>query len=130
MSIHELGYVRVSTSQQSLDQQLDALHALGVEKVFQDKMSGARDDRPGLLALMEYARPGDRVTVVALDRLGRSLSGIIRTIDEMGEAGVTLRSLREGCGLLDLDRSHARRHLRQPRRVRARPDRRAGRRCP
>ncbi len=92
----DIGYVRVSTHQQSLDQQLDALHAIGVEKVFEDKMSGAREDRPGLLSLMEYARPGDRVTVVALDRLGRSLSGIIRTIDEMERAGVTLRSLREG----------------------------------
>jgi DNA invertase Pin-like site-specific DNA recombinase len=92
----ELGYARVSTSQQTLDQQLDALHGVGVEKVFEDKMSGARDDRPGLLALMEYARPGDRVTVVALDRLGRSIPGVFRTIDELQERGIVLRSLREG----------------------------------
>lgn len=59
-------------------------------------MSGARDDRPGLRDLMEYARAGDTVTVVALDRLGRSLPGIIRTIEELQSAGVIIRSLREG----------------------------------
>jgi len=95
MSQH-LGYARVSTNQQSLDQQHDALAAAGVERVFEDKMSGARDDRPGLRDLIEYARAGDTVTVVALDRLGRSLPGIIRTIEELQKAGVILRSLREG----------------------------------
>lgn len=92
----QLGYARVSTTQQTLDQQLDALAAAGVDKVFEDKLSGVRDDRPGLRALIEYARPGDTVTVVALDRLGRSLTGIFRTIDELQSAGVLLRSLREG----------------------------------
>lgn len=92
----QLGYARVSTSQQTLDQQLDALERAGVQRTFHDVMSGAREDRPGLLALMDYARPGDSVTVVALDRLGRSLSGVIRTIDELQEREITLRSLREG----------------------------------
>ncbi len=96
MSGQQLGYARVSTTQQTLDHQLDALKAAGVERVFQDKMSGTRDDRPGLKALMEYAREGDAVTVVALDRLGRSLPGIIRTIDELQQAGIVIRSLREG----------------------------------
>lgn len=59
-------------------------------------MSGARPDRPGLNALLEYARSGDEVTVVALDRLGRSLSGVIRTIEELQSRGIALRSLREG----------------------------------
>jgi DNA invertase Pin-like site-specific DNA recombinase len=91
-----LGYARVSTSQQTLDQQRDALEAAGVERIFDDKMSGSRDDRPGLAALLDYARPGDTVTVVALDRLGRSLSGIIKTIEQLRERDIELRSLREG----------------------------------
>jgi len=94
-----LGYARVSTSDQTVDQQTDALTAAGVERVFTDKMSGARDDRPGLAALLDYARPGDVVVVVALDRLGRSLSGIIRTVETLTERGVGLRSLREGIDL-------------------------------
>jgi DNA invertase Pin-like site-specific DNA recombinase len=91
-----LGYARVSTAHQTLDQQHDALRAAGVERIFDDKMSGSRNDRPGLAALLDYAREGDTVTVVALDRLGRSLSGIIRTIEELQARGIVLRSLREG----------------------------------
>ncbi len=92
-----LGYARVSTGHQVLDQQLDALSAAGVNgRVFTDTMSGTRDDRPGLAELMAYARTGDTVTVVALDRLGRSLSGIVQTVKKLGERGIVLRSLREG----------------------------------
>lgn len=90
-----MGYARASTEKQSLEHQLDALQAAGATKFFTDKMSGTRDDRPGLRDMLEHARPGDVVTVVALDRLGRSLSGIIRTIDELQQSGVTVRSLRE-----------------------------------
>ena len=92
----QLGYARISTSQQTLDQQLDALAEAGVTRIFHDVMSGTRSDRPGLLALLEYARSGDQVTVVALDRLGRSLSGVIRTIDQLQSRDIALRSLREG----------------------------------
>jgi DNA invertase Pin-like site-specific DNA recombinase len=91
-----LGYARVSTGHQSLDQQHDALRAAGVERIFDDKASGARDDRPGLAALLGYARDGDTITVVALDRLGRSLTGIINTIERLENRGILLRSLREG----------------------------------
>lgn len=91
-----LGYARVSTAHQSLDQQHDALRAAGVDRIFDDVMSGVRDDRPGLTALLDYAREGDTVTVVALDRLGRSLSGIVRTVDDLTRRGIVLRSLREG----------------------------------
>lgn len=91
-----LGYARVSTERQSLDQQHDALNAAGAERIFTDKRSGARDDRKGLEALLDYARAGDVVVVVALDRLGRSLGGIVRTVETMTKAGVQLRSLREG----------------------------------
>lgn len=91
-----VGYARVSTDHQLLDQQRDALAAAGCERVFIDQMSGVREDRPGLAALLDYVRAGDVVVVVALDRLGRSLSGVIRTIETLTEAGVMLRSLREG----------------------------------
>lgn len=91
-----VGYARVSTSGQTLDQQHDALNAAGVDRIFDDVMSGARNDRPGLGAMLDYVREGDTVTVVALDRLGRSLSGIIATIDTLQSRGVLLRSLREG----------------------------------
>ena len=63
------GYTRVSTVSQTLDQQNAALEAAGVTKTFSDTMSGARDDRPGLAALMEYVREGDTVVVWKLDRL-------------------------------------------------------------
>jgi len=91
-----IGYARVSTDHQSLEAQQDALTAVGCEKLFSDQLSGVRDDRPGLAALLDYVRTGDTVAVVALDRLGRSLSGIIRTVETLTEAGVLLRSLREG----------------------------------
>jgi DNA invertase Pin-like site-specific DNA recombinase len=91
-----LGYARVSTSHQTLDQQHDALRAEGIERIFDDVMSGTRDDRPGLAALLSYAREGDTVTVVALDRLGRSLSGIVKTVEDLHKRGILLRSLREG----------------------------------
>jgi DNA invertase Pin-like site-specific DNA recombinase len=94
--VASLGYARVSTSHQTLDQQHDALKAAGVERIFDDVMSGTRDDRPGLAALLDYAREGDSVTVVALDRLGRSLSGIVRTVEDLSSRGIVLRSLREG----------------------------------
>jgi DNA invertase Pin-like site-specific DNA recombinase len=91
-----LGYARVSTIGQSLDQQHDALTGAGVERIFDDKMSGARDDRPGLAALLDYAREGDTVTVIALDRLGRSVMHVLRTMEDLRERGIALKSLREG----------------------------------
>ena len=66
-----VGYIRVSTIAQTLDQQDTALAAAGVSKTFSDNMSGAKDDRPGLAALMDYVRDGDTVVVWKLDRLGR-----------------------------------------------------------
>jgi DNA invertase Pin-like site-specific DNA recombinase len=91
-----LGYARVSTDHQSLDQQHDALTAAGCDRIFSDTISGTREDRPGLVALLDYAREGDTVVVVALDRLGRSLAGIVRTIETLTERGIMLQSLREG----------------------------------
>jgi len=91
-----VGYARVSTDHQSLEAQRDALTAVGCERIFTDTLSGARDDRPGLTALLVYVRSGDAVVVTALDRLGRSLSAVIRTVETLTAAGVLLRSLREG----------------------------------
>ncbi len=91
-----VGYARVSTDHQSLDSQQDALTTAGCERIFTDRLSGVRDDRPGLAELLGYVRGGDTVVVIALDRLGRSLSGVIRTVETLTEAGVLLRSLREG----------------------------------
>lgn len=97
----QLGYARVSTGHQSLDQQLDALSAAGVDpkRVYSDKLSGTstRDwQRPGLAALLDYARPGDAIVVVGIDRLGRNAAEVMTTIRDLGERGIVLRSLREG----------------------------------
>src|SRR5690349_17914389 len=96
----QLGYARVSTGHQSLDQQLDALTAEGIatERVYTDKLSGTstREQRPGLAALLDYARKGDAIVVVGIDRLGRNAAEVMRTIRELGERGIVLRSLREG----------------------------------
>jgi len=91
-----IGYTRVSTVSQTLDQQNSALTAAGVSKVFSDTMSGARDDRPGLAALMEYVREGDTVVVWKLDRLGRNMLHILQTVKELTNHGVTLVSVTDG----------------------------------
>ncbi|OBH87974.1 resolvase [Mycobacterium scrofulaceum] len=95
-----LGYARVSTGHQSLDQQFDALTAVGVDpsRVYSDRLSGTstREQRPGLAALLDYAREGDAIVVVGIDRLGRNAAEVMATIRELGERGIVLRSLREG----------------------------------
>ena len=96
----QLGYARVSTAHQSLDQQLDALTAAGVDatRVYTDKLSGTstRQWRPGLTALLDYARQGDAVVVVGIDRLGRNATEVMTTIRDLGERGIVLQSIREG----------------------------------
>ena len=94
-----LGYARVSTAGQDLDAQLVALAQAGVgpDQVFTDKLSGAvSTDRPGLTAMLHYARDGDTVVVTAIDRLGRSVAEVTRTIAGLGERRIVLRALREG----------------------------------
>jgi DNA invertase Pin-like site-specific DNA recombinase len=96
----QLGYARVSTGHQSLDQQVDALTAAGVDsaRVYSDKLSGTstREQRSGLSALLDYAREGDAIVVVGIDRLGRNAAEVMTTIRDLGERGIVLRSLREG----------------------------------
>jgi DNA invertase Pin-like site-specific DNA recombinase len=96
----QLGYARVSTTHQSLDQQNDALTRAGVDpaRIYTDKLSGmsTREQRPGLAALLDYARRGDAIVVVGIDRLGRNAAEVMTTIRDLGERGIVLRSLREG----------------------------------
>lgn len=94
-----LGYARVSTTGHELDAQLAALAAAGVdtERTFTDKLSGsAKTDRPGLAAMLDYARAGDTVVVTAIDRLGRSVAEVTRTISDLGDRRILLRAIREG----------------------------------
>ena len=91
-----IGYARVSTEDQHLDLQRDALTRAGCEHTFEDQRSGAKADRPGLLSDLDYARRGDSVVVWRLDRLGRSLSDLIALVRQMEEEGIQLRSLTEG----------------------------------
>jgi len=96
----QLGYARVSATHQSLDQQMDALTSAGVDtaRVYTDKLSGTstRQQRPGLAALLDYARQGDAIVVLGIDRLGRNAAEVMTTIRDLGERGIVLRSLREG----------------------------------
>jgi DNA invertase Pin-like site-specific DNA recombinase len=91
----KIGYARISTADQNLDMQTDALKAAGCEKVFQDIASGAKDERQGLAEAIEYARAGDVLTVWKLDRLGRSLKHLIETVNRLHEKGVGFASLQE-----------------------------------
>lgn len=93
-----LGYARVSTTGQDLAAQHDALTTAGVDDAhqFADTLTGtAGTSRPGLAALLDYARPGDIVVVTAIDRLGRSVVEVTRTIADLGDRGIVLRALRE-----------------------------------
>ena len=101
-TLNSSGYARVSTGHQSLDQQLDALTAAGVEpnRVYSDRKlfpgASTREERPGLAALLDYARPGDAIVVAGIDRLGRNAAEVMATIRELGQRNMVLRSLREG----------------------------------
>ncbi|MDV7176009.1 recombinase family protein [Gordonia amicalis] len=92
-----IGYARVSTARQSLDQQVDALVDSGVraERIYSDKLSGSRSDRPGLAQLLDYVREGDTVVVVGIDRLGRSAAEVMTTIKTLLDRDIVIRALRE-----------------------------------
>lgn len=92
---HALGYARVSTPDQDINGQLTRLKDAGAQRTFHDVVSGKTFERPGLAALLDYAREGDALMVVRLDRLGRSLKELLRIVDEMKERGVALVSLEE-----------------------------------
>src|SRR5919206_366503 len=90
-----IGYARVSTQDQTLDLQLDALKKAGCEKFYTDTASGARAEREGLEEALNYAREGDVLVVWRLDRLGRSLPHLIETITLLNSRKVGFRSLTE-----------------------------------
>jgi DNA invertase Pin-like site-specific DNA recombinase len=90
-----IGYERVSTDDQNLALQHDALHAAGCEKFFSDQMSGAKADRPGLKDALEFARKGDTLIVWRLDRLGRSLKDLIALVEELEHRKIGFCSLQE-----------------------------------
>ena len=91
-------YARVSTTEPELNLQIDALLALGVEKqdLFCDKISGAKEDRPGLAACTEELKPGDTLVVWRLDRLGRSMRHLVNLIEELKGRGIGFRSISDG----------------------------------
>ncbi|MCL6633722.1 MAG: recombinase family protein [Alicyclobacillus herbarius] len=89
------GYARVSTEDQNLDLQIDALQQYGAERIFQEKISGERRDRPQLDEMLKYLRPGDTVVVWKLDRIGRSTKHLIDLISGFGEKDIHFVSLKE-----------------------------------
>ena len=90
-----LGYARVSTGDQDLAGQVMRLKAAGAARTFEDVISGRTFERPGLKALLDYARAGDALVVVRLDRLGRSLRELLDVVELLKQRGVALVSLEE-----------------------------------
>jgi DNA invertase Pin-like site-specific DNA recombinase len=91
-----IGYARVSTTEQEIALQMDALSSVGCERTFEDRMSGAKNDRPGLADALSHARPGDTLVVWKLDRLGRSLRDLVELVGGLAERRVEFRSLTDG----------------------------------
>lgn len=92
----KVGYARVSTLEQNLDLQLDALKSEGCRPIFTDKVSGVKSHKPHFEKLLEYVRPGDTIVVWKLDRLGRSTVQLIELVEELKKREVNLKSLSEG----------------------------------
>jgi len=88
-----IGYARVSTQDQHFALQREALETAGCQKIFEDKLSGSRADRPGLIAALEMLRDGDTLVVWKLDRLGRSVKQLIILVSELHNRGVQFKSL-------------------------------------
>ena len=88
-----IGYARVSTQDQNLTLQREALINAGCEKVFEDKVSGTRADRPGLSKTLEMLREGDTLVVWKLDRLGRSVKQLVDMVSELNKQGIQFKSL-------------------------------------
>ena len=91
-----IGYARVSTQDQELNLQLDALKQIGCVKVFTDKTSGAKAERPGLDECLKYLQEGDVLIVWRLDRLGRSIKHLILLIEQLKQRNIAFKSICEG----------------------------------
>src|SRR3989441_2562990 len=90
-----IGYARVSTQDQTLNLQKDALEKIGCKEIFTDKISGAKSERKGLDQALSYVREGDTLVVWKLDRLGRSLKHLIETITTLNNRKIGFKSLTE-----------------------------------
>lgn len=90
-----IGYARVSTDDQNLNLQRDALNQAGCEQIFEDQLSGAKADRPGLREALNYARPSDTLVVWRLDRLSRSLKDLIEMVTFLESKNIGLKSMQE-----------------------------------
>lgn len=90
-----IGYARVSTQDQDMGLQFDALKRAGCRRIFQDVASGARTARPGLQDAMDYLRAGDTLVVWKIDRLGRSLAHLVHTVETLKDRGVSFLSLND-----------------------------------
>ena len=90
-----IGYARVSSQHQNLEMQLDALTRADCIHIFEEKITGSRKDRPELEAMLKMLRPGDKVVVYKLDRLGRSLKHLIEIVEQLHEKEVHFVSLHE-----------------------------------
>ncbi|MGW6193826.1 recombinase family protein [Bacillus cereus] len=99
-----IGYARVSTGLQNLDLQSDALTQHGCKRIFHDKISGEKKQRPGLEEALKYARKGDTIVVWRLDRLGRNMQDLIQIVNGLNERGIGFHSLQEN---LTMDKSNA-----------------------
>ena len=91
----KIGYARVSTQEQELSRQLDMLAAYGVEKVYREKITGTKKDRPELNKMKDALRKGDTVVIESLSRLGRSTKDLLSIIEEWEEQGIKVVSLKE-----------------------------------
>jgi DNA invertase Pin-like site-specific DNA recombinase len=92
---NRIGYTRVSSVGQNIDSQTDALQQVGCIKIFSDKLTGSRMERPGWEQLLEYIRPGDTLVVTELSRMTRSLLDLLATIQVLEQRQIGLMSLRE-----------------------------------
>lgn len=95
MTTQKIGYARVSTVEQNLDRQLDMLRSYGVDKIYTEKMTGTKRDRPELNQLLERMETGDTVVIESLSRLGRSTKDLIELVELFEKRGVQLVSLKE-----------------------------------
>ncbi len=91
----KIGYARISTNEQNLSLQMDALEKADCGKIFHDQISGAKTKRPGLDEALAYLREGDVLVVWRLDRLGRSLKHLIELVNSLEERGIGFQSLQE-----------------------------------
>ena len=91
----KIGYARVSTEEQNLDRQLDSLKEAGCEKIFREKITGTKKERPELDKLMEQLRSGDLIIISDLTRLSRSVKDLFSLVDQIEKKGANIKSLKE-----------------------------------